>query len=170
MLRSLVEFLSRSGGTTTASLRQLAHTDPTSPARLVSFIERRLQQYLTACAAADHIDKVSVNLFSFHATRQQLEDGVSLYRLCVYLQSKLTARKMSAGLPPPSTLAGQRGGQPDDVITNPLGRLTRLIRQDNWQVFLDRAADAPSPTCGVVTTTSTESVCNPVTTAIHTFH
>jgi hypothetical protein len=107
MLRSWVEFLSRSGGMTTAGLRQLAHTDPTSPARLGWFIERRLQQYLTACAAADHID--SVDFFAFNATRQQLEDDVFCYPLCAYLQARLAGKKGAAG-PPPPAFAGSRGG------------------------------------------------------------
>ncbi|KAI2499964.1 hypothetical protein MHU86_14538 [Fragilaria crotonensis] len=110
--------------------------------RLGWFIERRLQQYLTACAAADHIDDVSVDLFAFHATRQQLEDGVFIYPLCAYLhQAKLGPKKATPAYPSPAP-ASSRSGQPDDVVTNPNGRLTR---QDDWQVFLDRAADAPIP-------------------------
>ena len=64
-----------------------------------------------------------------------------LYPLCNYLQAKLNSNKAPVG--PPATPLAVRGGQPDeDVVTNPHGRLTC---QDNWQVFLDRAADAPIP-------------------------
>lgn len=144
MLRSWVRFLSNSGGMTIAGLRQLAHADPSSPARLGWFIDRRLQQYLTTCASVVHIDDVSVDLFDFVATRQQLEDGMFLFPLCNYLQAKLHPKHAPIGQSATTPLA-VRGGQPDDVVTNPHGRLTRLTRQDDWQVFLDRAADAPIP-------------------------
>ena len=66
-----------------------------------------------------------------------------LYPLCDYLQARLSSMK-APGKKPATSIAA-RGGQPDDVVANPHGRHTRLTRQDDWQVFLDRAADVPIP-------------------------
>ena len=84
MLTSWVHFLTRTGGMTVANLRRLAYVDVTTPIRLGWFVERRIQQYMTACASNDHIDRVSVLLFDFQVERQQLEDGVLVHPLCPY--------------------------------------------------------------------------------------
>ena len=84
MLTSWVHFLTRTGGMTMANLRRLAYVDVTTPIRLGWFVERRIQQYMTACASNDHIDRVSVLLFDFQVERQQLEDGVLVHPLCPY--------------------------------------------------------------------------------------
>ena len=48
MLRGWSRFLTKSGGTVVTSLRHMTVADKTAPSRLGWFIDRRLQQFLTA--------------------------------------------------------------------------------------------------------------------------
>ena len=60
----------------------------TAPNCLGWFIKRRIQQYLMSCASCGHIDAVNVTLLNFQAKQQQLEDGLYLHPLCLYLKTK----------------------------------------------------------------------------------
>ncbi|KAI2489345.1 hypothetical protein MHU86_25258 [Fragilaria crotonensis] len=147
MLTAWVHFLTKTGGTTVAHLRQLASVDVTAPSRLGWFIERRLQQFLVACAGCDHIDLVDPSLFDFTQARQQLVDGMFQFPICPYLKSKLGGEDSPA--PGASSSRGGassgRSGYADDVVTNPIGRLIKISSKDNWQTFVDHAGEAPIP-------------------------
>ena len=126
-----------------ANLRHFAHADATTPSQLGWFVERRMQQYLSACAGSDHIDRVSTGIFDFQFVRQQLEDGVFLFPLCAYLKAKLgggNASAMAGG-----GNVGQGRSFPNDSVTNPQARTVKLTNRDVWQVLLDHARDAPLP-------------------------
>ncbi|KAI2505693.1 hypothetical protein MHU86_8752 [Fragilaria crotonensis] len=149
MLTSWVHFLTRTGGTTVAHLRQLSAVDASAPSRLGWFIERRIQQFLVACASCDHVDLVDPRLFDFEQARQQLVDGMFQFPICPYLRSKLggddsqvTGTTTSSGR---TSGAPVRPGYADDVVTNPLGRLVKITSKDTWQTFVDHAGEAPIP-------------------------
>ena len=82
MLTGWVHFLTKSGGTVVSSLRQLAAADKLAPSHVGWFVNRRIQQYLTACASCDHADLVDFDLFDFRNARQQLREGAFVYPLC----------------------------------------------------------------------------------------
>ena len=65
MLNGLVRFLTVSGGSVVSGLRHLAAVDKSAPSRVGWFVDRRIQQYLTACASCDHVDLVDLDLFDF---------------------------------------------------------------------------------------------------------
>jgi hypothetical protein len=118
MLTSWVRFLTRTGGTTVALLRQMAAVDATMPSRLGWFIERRLQQFLVACASCDHIDLVDPGLFDFTLARQQLIDGMFQFPICPYIKAKLGGEEASAaGAVSSRGGATGRSGYADDVAT-----------------------------------------------------
>ncbi|KAI2492527.1 hypothetical protein MHU86_22009 [Fragilaria crotonensis] len=147
MLTAWVHFLTKTGGTTVAHLRQLASVDGTAPSRLGWFIERRLQQFLVACAACDHIDLVDPGLFDFAQARQQLVDGMFQFPISPYLKSKLGGEDSHA-VGASSSRGGSSGrsaGYADDVAINPNGRLVKISSKDNWQTFVDHASEAPIP-------------------------
>jgi hypothetical protein len=146
MLTSWVHFLTKTGGTTVALLRQLAAVDATMPSRLGWFIERRIQQFLVACASCEHIDLIDPGLFDFTQARQQLVDGMFQFPICPYLKAKLGGEGSTA----PGAVSSRGGatgrpGYADDVATNPNGRLVKITSKDNWQTFVDHASEAPIP-------------------------
>ena len=112
------------------------------------FIERWIQQFLTACASCDHTDLVDLELFDFRQARQQLRDGAFTYPLCPYLKAKLgagpTGQQSSCTLGISKGSAG-RGGYANDVVLNPAGRVAKISSKDYWQTFVDHASEAPIP-------------------------
>jgi hypothetical protein len=147
MLRGWVHFLTKAGGNLVSNLRHLAYADATAPSRLGWFIDRRLQQFLSACARCDHADRVDLDLFDFRQARQQLRDGAFVYPLCPYLKSKLS----KGGDSKPAARGGRtsgsgydRRGYADDVVENPQGK-AKLNSKDHWQTFIDHAFEAPIP-------------------------
>jgi hypothetical protein len=148
MLRGWVRFLTKSGGSQVSNLRQLAFTDASAPSRVGWFIERRLQQFLTACASADHADLVDLELFDFSQARQQLRDGAFVYPLCPFLKAKLnpgTSGSQQSRASGSQKAAAGRSGYPEDVVINPAGRGAKLSSKDHWQTFIDHASEAPLP-------------------------
>ena len=69
MLNGWVRFLTVSGGSVVSGLRHLAAIDRSAPSRVGWFVDRRIQQYLTACASCDHADLVDLDLFDFRDAR-----------------------------------------------------------------------------------------------------
>jgi hypothetical protein len=128
-----------------ANLRQFAAADRAVTSMLGWFVERRVQQFLTACAASDHIDTVSPSLFDFQQTRQGLFDGVFLYPLCAFLKAKLGSGATPSGPRPLGSAPLGRRGNADDAVTNLQARAIKLTSKDVWQVFLDHAHKAPVP-------------------------
>ena len=147
MLAAWVHFLTKTGGTTVAHLRQLASVDVTAPSRLGWFIERRIQQFLVACAGCNHIDLVDPSLFDFAQARQQLADGMFQFPICPYLRLKLGGEDSSAAGASSSCggASSGRSGYADDAVTNPNGRLINISSKDNWQTFVNHAGEAPIP-------------------------
>ena len=153
MLRGWSRFLTKSGGTVVTSLRHMAIADKTAPSRLGWFIDRRLQQFLTACASCDHADMVDLDLFDFRLTRQAIRDGAFVYPLCPYLADKFHGRDANSTKPAAET-RGPSGGQhsfgtrhanADDVVVNPRGKTAKITSKDHWQTFIDHASEAPLP-------------------------
>ena len=149
MLRGWSRFLTKSGGTVVTSLRHLTAADKTAPSRLGWLIDRRLQQFLTACASCDHADLVDLDLFDF---RQALRDGAFMYPLCPYLADKFNGRDSGQPRLRSTTRGPGRGGQEgnsgrnaDDVVVNPQGKAAKITSKDHWQTFIDHASEAPLP-------------------------
>ncbi|KAI2490967.1 hypothetical protein MHU86_23599 [Fragilaria crotonensis] len=66
MLDEWSRFLTRAVGSTLATLRQLAHADPSAACRLGWFIEKRMQQYLVLCAGVEHEDEINPPRIQVH--------------------------------------------------------------------------------------------------------
>ena len=149
MLDEWSRFLTRAVGSTLATLRQLAHADPSAACRLGWFIEKRMQQYLVLCAGVEHEDEINPALLEFRSTRQQLEDGAFVFPACDFLKERLGRGVDQKGDSQPvaaagSTRAGRRG-QPADAVTNPQQDLFPRDANDTWQVFLDHVRSGPIP-------------------------
>jgi hypothetical protein len=149
MLDEWKRFLTRTVGSTLATLRQLAHEDHSAACRLGWFIEKQMQQYLVLCAGVDHKDEINPSLLEFRATRQQLEDGAIVFPACDILKERLgrsgetktDATATAAGAGPQS---GRRG-QAADAVINPQQDLFPKDANHNWQVFPDHARSALIP-------------------------
>ncbi|KAI2489508.1 hypothetical protein MHU86_25085 [Fragilaria crotonensis] len=117
---------------TLATLRQLAHADPSAACRLGWFIEKRMQQYLVLCAGVEHEDEINPALLEFRSTRQQLEDGAFVFPACDFLKERLGRGVDQKGDSQPVAAAGSaragRRGQPADTVTNPQQDLFRETR------------------------------------------
>lgn len=147
MLSRCVHFLTRSGRTHVSSLHQLVFADTSAPIRVGLFIDRRIQQFLTACASCDHADLVDLELFDFRQARQQLHDG-AFVPLCPYLKAKLGGG--ATGQQPSRTLGNSKGsagraGYADNVVLNPTRRAAKISSKDHWQTFVDHTSEAPIP-------------------------
>ncbi|KAI2497773.1 hypothetical protein MHU86_16715 [Fragilaria crotonensis] len=149
MLDEWSRFLTRAVGSTLATLRQLAHADPSAACRLGWFIEKRMQQYLVLCAGVEHEDEINPALLEFRSTRQQLEDGAFVFPACDFLKERLGRGVDQKGDSQPVAAAGSaragRRGQPADAVTNPQQDLFPRDANDTWQVFLDHVRSGPIP-------------------------
>ena len=147
MLEGWVHFLTKSDGTVVSNLRQCTAVDKLAPSRVGWFVDRRIQQFLPACASCNHADLVDLDLFDFRYARQQLRDGAFVYPLCQYLKAKLGGGAPGQLTPRlgSNSGGGGRAGYSDDVVVNPQGRIEKITSKDHWQTFIDHAGEAPLP-------------------------
>ena len=151
MLEEWSRFLTKTVGSTLATLRRLAHTDKTAACRLGWFIDRRMQQYLVLCAGVENEHEINPALLEFRTTRQQLEDGAFVYPACDFLQDRLGRGASTAKSEPnnnaSTTSAGARPARrpPADEVINPQSGTFSTDADDNWQVFINQAKSGPIP-------------------------